>query len=52
MFEQLTDELLDLRVTEKGYRDALYASAVDPNEGSGASSCSCSWLCISLCCTI
>ncbi len=26
MFTELKEELLDLRVTEKGYRNALYAS--------------------------
>lgn len=25
MFKRLTDELLDLTMTEKGYRNALYA---------------------------
>lgn len=30
MFKELTEELLDLRTREKGYRNALYASwAVD-----------------------
>ena len=29
MFEQLTQELLDLTVTEKGYRNALYAAKWD-----------------------
>ena len=51
MFKELTAELLDLRVTEKGYGDALYATT-DGDEGCTGSSCSCSWLCISLCCTI
>ena len=51
MFKELTDELLDLRVTEKGHRDALYA-VTEPEEGGAGCSCSCSWLCISLCCTI
>ena len=45
MFQKLTDELLDLTITEKGFRDALYAMADD--DGAGCSSCS--W---SLCCTI
>jgi hypothetical protein len=49
MFDALTAELLDLRATEKGFRNALYASEEDP---AACSSCSCSWLCISLCCTI
>jgi hypothetical protein len=51
VFKELTHELLDLRVTEKGYGDALYASADDGDPGCN-SSCSCSWLCLSLCCTI
>ena len=51
MFRQLTDELLDLRVTEKGYGLALYASEEDEG-GSTCCSCSSSTLCISLCCTI
>ena len=50
MFTELTDELLDLTITEKGYRDALYA--MGSAEGGCKSSWSCSWLCISLCCTI
>jgi hypothetical protein len=37
MFTELSDELLDLVVEEKGYRHALYAST-DP--GGGGSSCS------------
>jgi hypothetical protein len=49
VFGELTDDLLDLRVTEKGFRNALYAAEEDPE---ACSSCSCSWLCISLCCTI
>jgi hypothetical protein len=36
MFTELKQELLDLRVTEKGYRNALYAST--PSGGSGSSS--------------
>jgi hypothetical protein len=36
MFTELKEELLDLRVTEKGYRSALYAS--QPPGGSGSSS--------------
>jgi hypothetical protein len=37
VFTQLTEELLDLAVHEKGYRHALYANNVNP--GSGGSSC-------------
>jgi hypothetical protein len=37
MFTELKEELLDLRVTEKGYRNALYASR-DPGGGVGSSS--------------
>ena len=51
MFRELTDELLDLKIVEKGYRSALYA-VTDIEDGGGGCSCSCSWLCISLCCTI
>lgn len=36
MFTELKQELLDLRVTEKGYRNALYASR-DPGGGSSSS---------------
>ena len=36
MFTELKDELLDLRVTEKGYRNALYAKG-DPGGGSSSS---------------
>ena len=49
MFRELTAELLDLRVTEKGYRNALYAVEEEPE---ACCSSSCSWLCVSLCCTI
>ena len=49
MFRELTSELLDLRVSEKGFRDAFFATEEDPS-GGGACSCSCSYLCISLCC--
>jgi hypothetical protein len=37
MFTELKDELLELRVTEKGYRNALYAKH-DPGGGGGSSS--------------
>jgi len=37
MFTELKEELLDLRVTEKGYRNALYASK-PPGGCSGSSS--------------
>ena len=30
MFTELTEELLDLSVHEKGYRNALYAQTGDP----------------------
>jgi hypothetical protein len=36
MFTELSEELLDLDVTEKGYRHALYASG-DPGGGSSSS---------------
>ena len=35
MFTDISEELLDLAVHEKGYRHALYARGVDP----GSSSC-------------
>ena len=47
MFRELTQELLDLTITEKGFGAALYAVTAD--EESGCSSCSSCW---SLCCTI
>jgi hypothetical protein len=50
MFRELTEELLDLRVVEKGFGDALFATVED--EGGSQCSCSCSYLCVSLCCTI
>jgi hypothetical protein len=50
MFSELVDELLDLRVEEKGYGNAFFATTDNPDEGGGGCSCSCSWLCISLCC--
>ena len=37
MFTELKEELVDLRVTEKGYRGALYASQA-PGGCSGSSS--------------
>jgi hypothetical protein len=52
MFRELTQELFDLRITEKGFGLALYANEEDDGGGSACSSCSCSTLCISLCCTI
>jgi hypothetical protein len=51
MFRELTDEFLDLRLTEKGYGSALYANEEEDGGGTCCSS-SCSTLCISLCCTI
>jgi hypothetical protein len=43
MFTELTDELLDLAVQEKGYRNAFYAQTADPG-------CSCSGSSSSLTC--
>ena len=37
MFSELKEELLDLRVTEKGYRNALYASTAPGGSGSSSS---------------
>ena len=52
MFKELTEELLDLTVVEKGYRNALYAAN---DAGGGGPRCSSSTstceLCISLCCS-
>jgi hypothetical protein len=39
MFTELSEELLDLAVEEKGYRHALYASTV-PGAGSSCNSSS------------
>ena len=47
MISRFYDELLDLRVTEKGVGNALYA-AEGGEEGCAGGSCSCTW---SLCCT-
>jgi hypothetical protein len=38
VFTELSEELFDLAVHEKGYRHALYANNVNP--GSGGGSCS------------
>ena len=46
MFTELTEELLDLEATAKGYGGALYANT---DEGGGCSGCSCD-LCFILCC--
>ena len=48
MFAELSEELLDLTVHERGYRHALYANNVDPGcTCSGSSSsltcCKLSW---------
>jgi hypothetical protein len=43
MFTKLTEELLDLEVSESGYRNALYAQTQDPG-------CSCSGSSSSLTC--
>jgi hypothetical protein len=45
VFKELTRELLDLRVLEKGYRGALYAMLRGQGGGCCASSSAC-------CCTI
>jgi hypothetical protein len=37
MFTELAEELLELRVTEKGYRNALYANH-EPGGGGSSSS--------------
>jgi hypothetical protein len=45
MFTELSEELLDLQATVRGYGNAVYASADDVPGCSGGCSCS-------LCCTI
>ena len=48
VFEELTQELLDLTATEKGYRCAMYA-AVEGEQGcSSCSGCSTTILCCSI----
>jgi hypothetical protein len=47
MFSELSDDLLDLSVQEKGYRNALYASTQPP--GSSCSGSSSSLTCCKLC---
>ena len=52
MFKELTEELLDLTVVERGYRNALYAS--NDAGGTGRTLCttaSTTELCFSLCCS-
>jgi hypothetical protein len=46
MFAELTEELLDLTVNEKGFRHALYAKNQDPGSCCGSSS---SLTCCKLC---
>lgn len=48
MFKELTEELLDLAVHEKGYRSALYAMNDDPGSSSSTGSSS-SLTCCKLC---
>jgi hypothetical protein len=47
MFTELSEELLDLSVEEKGYRHALYASTA-PGAGSSCSGSSSSLTCCKL----
>jgi hypothetical protein len=49
MFQELTDELLELTVTEKGYRAAVYGVNVGSDGCSGSCSCSSSLTCCCLC---
>ena len=49
MFHELTDELLELTVTEKGYRAAVYGNVVGSDGCSGSCSCSSSLTCCCLC---
>jgi hypothetical protein len=46
VFTELTQELLDLTVTEKGTGEALYAATDDPCSSSTVLCC-----CTDLCCT-
>jgi hypothetical protein len=46
MFKELTEELLDLTVAEKGYRNAFYASV---NPGGACSACCTCCHCLFLC---
>ena len=48
MFRELTSELLDLTVTEKGDRMAVYAAAEEPGSSSSSSGCSTTVLCCSI----
>ena len=48
MFTELSDELLDLTVHEKGYRNALYAQTQTPGSFAAAGSSS-SLTCCKLC---
>jgi hypothetical protein len=48
MNDEPSDELLDLRATEKGFGLALYASTEPTGGGGGSSSCT---LSSSLCCS-
>jgi len=40
MFTELSEELLDLAVSEKGYRHALYAATTNPGSSSSTGSSS------------
>ena len=53
MFKELSEELLDLVATEKGYRGASYASFDDGGGSSNQCCCnsSSSLTCCDLCCT-
>jgi hypothetical protein len=48
MFTELSEELLDLVVRERGYRNALYAQNSDPGSSSSTGSSS-SLTCCKLC---
>lgn len=47
MFKELTDELLELTMTEKGYRAAVYGAFDDGCSSGGSSTCSSS---LTTCC--
>ena len=48
MFTELSEELLDLTVHEKGYRHALYAKSGDPGSSSSSTGSSSSLTCCKL----
>jgi hypothetical protein len=47
MFQELTDELLELTMTEKGHRAAVYGVVIGSDGSSGSCTCSSS---LTTCC--